>query len=43
MQITGSAFGDGSAIDPGIEVLPPGNHPQIGPVLDELEGQVLDE
>ena len=43
MQIAGSAFGDASAIDPGIEVLPPGNHPQIGPVLDELEGQVLDE
>lgn len=44
MQITAGAFGSQQMVaDPGIDILPPTSNPQIGPVLDELEGQALDE
>ena len=44
MQITAGAFGNQQMVtDPGIDILPPTSNPQIGPVLDELEGQALDE
>ena len=44
MQITAGAFGSQQMLtDPGIDILPPASNPQIGPVLDELEGQALDE
>jgi hypothetical protein len=48
LQITDGAFGSGQGIaDARVEILPPGSGPaalgDVNPVLDELEGQVLDE
>ncbi|MBT7071399.1 MAG: hypothetical protein HN855_10435 [Anaerolineae bacterium] len=44
MQITAGAFNQETSIqDAEIELLPPENLPRIGPVLDELEGQVLED
>jgi len=44
MQITASAFGEESqTIIPDIEILSPKNNVELGPVLDELEGQVLED
>ena len=44
LEITNGTFGVGQSIlDPEIEILPPTASGAMGPVLDELEGQVLDE
>ena len=48
LEITNGAFGTGQNIaDAQIEILPPGSGPaalgDVNPVLDELEGQILDE
>ncbi len=42
MQITAGAFSQ-PAQDAEIEILPPENLPRLGPVLDELEGQILED
>jgi hypothetical protein len=43
LQIASEAFGgQNTSAMPTVEILPPGNVAAIGPVLDELEGQVLD-
>ena len=47
LQITDGAFGAGRGIaDTRVEILPIGSGPEasgVGPILDELEGQILDE
>ena len=43
MQVTANTFGNTSTTPATIEVLPPEQTREIGPVLDEFEGQVLDE
>ena len=43
LQIASETFGgQNTSAMPTVEILPPGNVAAIGPVLDELEGQVLD-